>query len=500
MKKLSSEEKRLLKYLGDRKWRLNNLYWIVDKNGRSVRFRLNPHQEFLLDNLWYLNIILKARQQGFSTFVAIFMLDQCIFNSNQTAGIIDYTLPDAKKKLQKALYAYNRLPEAIRSGVTLVKENEQELSWSNGSSMTADTTFRGSTLQMLHISEHAKICKYNPQKAEEIKTGALNAVGLGQMIFIESTAEDGVGDFYEIATRSESLLRSGERLSALDFKFFFFPWFNSDEYRLEKPSNFRFSTESLEYFKGLESLGIDLDDDQKYWYVKKKELIGASILKEFPATSKEAFESSTEDKYYKLLMMELKSKNRVCEFEIEKGIPVDLDLDLGRGDYTSVIFSQRVGQEIRIVDFIEGNDEHISYFIDLILRRKYLWGTVYLPHDGNAQFLTADKSAYRYFRDAGFRAQVLKATSIETGINEVRRMLKNVWFRRSTTEKLVLHLENYSKKWSENLGLFTGEKHDEHSHSAAAMRGLAMRLKPDTAGRKRVHERVSRVINSLTGY
>jgi len=42
------------------------------------------------------NVILKARQLGFTTFIQIFMLDACLFNSNIRAGTIAHKLDDAK--------------------------------------------------------------------------------------------------------------------------------------------------------------------------------------------------------------------------------------------------------------------------------------------------------------------------------------------------------------------------------------------------------------------
>jgi hypothetical protein len=72
----------------DRRWRLNNLYHIIDKDGRRIPFRLNWAQEALLDGLHHQNVILKARQLGFTTFIQLFMLDACLFNSNIRAGTI----------------------------------------------------------------------------------------------------------------------------------------------------------------------------------------------------------------------------------------------------------------------------------------------------------------------------------------------------------------------------------------------------------------------------
>lgn len=53
----------------DRAWRLNNLYTIVDENGKEVEFTLNVVQAALFSGLHDCNVILKARQLGFTTLV-----------------------------------------------------------------------------------------------------------------------------------------------------------------------------------------------------------------------------------------------------------------------------------------------------------------------------------------------------------------------------------------------------------------------------------------------
>ena len=59
----------------------------------------------------------------------------------------------------------------------------------NGSSIRVSTSYRGGTLQRLHVSEFGKICRQFPHKAKEIVTGAFEAVGIGNQITLESTAE-----------------------------------------------------------------------------------------------------------------------------------------------------------------------------------------------------------------------------------------------------------------------------------------------------------------------
>src|SRR5258708_23361898 len=87
---------RMTRQFSDRLWRLNNLYFITDKHGRRVKFTMNSAQRALYDEMHNQNVILKARQRGFTTFIQLFMLDACVFNSDIRAGTIAHTMPDAQ--------------------------------------------------------------------------------------------------------------------------------------------------------------------------------------------------------------------------------------------------------------------------------------------------------------------------------------------------------------------------------------------------------------------
>ena len=77
MKENSKQIEDVKSKLSDKKWRLNNLYKIKSIEGKEITFKLNWAQNDLLDNLWYFNVVLKARQLGFSTFILIYLLDHC---------------------------------------------------------------------------------------------------------------------------------------------------------------------------------------------------------------------------------------------------------------------------------------------------------------------------------------------------------------------------------------------------------------------------------------
>jgi hypothetical protein len=273
-----ADSRALASQLSDWRWRLNNLYFITDKEGRRVRFELNWAQEALFGEMHYLNAILKARQLGFTTFIQIFMLDACLFNSNVRAGTIAHRLDDAKTIFRdKVKYPYDNLPEGIRNIRRKLSDSADELVLSNNSSLRVGTSLRSGTLNYLHVSEYGKLCAQFPDKAREVRTGALNTVQAGQVAFIESTAEGQEGHFFELCETAQAKQRMCTALTPLDFKFHFFPWWKCPDYQLD-PAGVVIPEPMARYFDKLRDTGgIELNDRQRAWYVKKAETQAADM-------------------------------------------------------------------------------------------------------------------------------------------------------------------------------------------------------------------------------
>src|ERR1700737_4752915 len=119
-----------------RLWRLNNLYRITDRNGRCVTFTMNSAQEALYHQMHRQNVILKARQRGFTTFIQLFMLDACLFHFNIRAGTIAHTLPDARAIFRdKIRFPYDNLPDGLKTALPAQNDNSCELLLANNSSI-----------------------------------------------------------------------------------------------------------------------------------------------------------------------------------------------------------------------------------------------------------------------------------------------------------------------------------------------------------------------------
>lgn len=287
---------RCEKYLDCWWWRINNLYIIANEYGQPVMFRCRSAQTVLFCVMWYLNIILKARQLGFSTAIQVFILDHALFNSDRQCGVIAQGLSEARAIFaSKILYPYVRLPSWLKTGGrAITSKTSTAIYFANDSYVRIAVSFRSGTLQVLHISEYGKICAAFPLRADEVQSGSLNAIHEGSLLFVESTAEGATGNFFEMSVESMELLESGIDLTKLDFKFHFYPWFDDPKYVLAvPPSGLKLSKKWVKYFTSVEAVAkLKLTDEQKNWYIKKESSQKGKMKQEFPSTPMEAFLTS----------------------------------------------------------------------------------------------------------------------------------------------------------------------------------------------------------------
>ena len=149
----------------DPRWRLSNLYWITDKAGRAVRFVPNSAQLAFLDEIHTLNLILKARQLGFTTLCCLIYLDACVFTPHTRAGVIAHRLDDAKVIFRdKIKFPYDRLDEGIRASVPAVQDSVDTLTFGNNSSVRVSTSMRSGTLQYLTSRSSGRSVRRRPTR------------------------------------------------------------------------------------------------------------------------------------------------------------------------------------------------------------------------------------------------------------------------------------------------------------------------------------------------
>lgn len=485
-----NEIQQLKSLLADRKWRLTSgkLYFIKDKNGKRVPFIPNEAQQDFLDRRHTKNIILKARQLGFTTLAAIMELDDVLFSSYKSVGII---AQDKDKQTEifdeKVKFAYDNIPEWLKVNFTTRIDRQWMMKFENNQcSIQVDSSFRSWTLQKLHISEYGKICAKYPEKAKEIRSWALNAIWPSQECDIESTAEWASWDFYDKTMVALAHEEMWTELTDMDYKFFFYPWFLQKEYSLD--ADFPITSETVNYFKTIKEdtyfrrhyEWYEFLEWQMRWYQKKKEEQKWEMKREYPSVPKEAFELAIEWAYYHKEMSLAREQWRITKVIYDPQLPVHTFWDLwGSGswsDDTSIWFAQFFKNEIRLVDYFEVQGMSMREIVNFHINpRGYKYWTHYLPHDANHHEYTIGGTKLDRAREFGLNATALKIASISSGIDKVREIFHRCYFDEWKCSTGITHLNMYSKKYNKSLGMFTSEpEHDEHSHCADAFRYLAM--------------------------
>lgn len=476
-----------LKKLSNKLWRLNNLYYITDKAGKQIRFTMTPEQLEYFEGMHTRNIILKARQLGFTTEVCIIQLDAALFESAKCA-LIAHTLNDAKRLFrEKVKYAYDRLPEEIKQANPASNDAAGELVFKKGGSLYVSTSFRGGTLRYLHVSEFGKICAKFPDKAKEIVTGAFEAVATGCFITIESTAEGKSGYFYDYCNTAEKAHIQGKPLSSLDWKFFFFSWWKNPLYAITPVEPI--PTRLEEYFSKIKAKhGIDLTEQQKAWYHAKEKTLGDDMKREYPSIPSEAFEQSIEGAYYARQFRELYKEKRITVLPDNSHLPVYTYWDLGVGDSTAIWFVRKVGEEFHIIDYYENSGEGLRHYMKVLKDKSQKLGYEYAehwaPHDIDNRELSGDGKSRKQIAKEGYEIdgekysinfKVVPKLSVDDGIESVREILPLCAFDSSKCEQGIANLEAYRKAWDDKNGCWRDKPlHDHTSHGADAFRYFAV--------------------------
>ena len=475
---MNQVSQELTTYLTDQWWRLNNLYYIKDKQGQKVLLRFNWAQKHFYKEMWYFNVILKARQLGFTTEIMIYFLDSCLFEANQAAAVIAHTKDDAKNLFDnKVKFAYDNLPAWLKEARQANTDTAQKLVFNNGSSFTVGTSLRSATNQKLLISEFGKISAKYPEKAREIKTGALNTVEVGQQIFVESTAEGKTGEFYEIVSTARNLLSEHRNLTRMEPKFHFYAWFMNPHYRLTDDETARtvISKELAQYLSA-----FDLDANQRAWYAAKAAIMKEDMKREYPSMPDEAFEGSLEGAFYAQEMHEVRMSGGICRLPYDRAYPVTTFWDLGGArDQFSIGFHQYIDRQHRFIDYHESNNQGWDYYGKMLNEKPYNYAKHVLPHDATTrkvgrQVFTAKEMA----EQVGIKPiDVVPVTkSVYEDIrNFCKPILPQCLFDESKCALLISRLDSYRKKWDDINGMWMNEaQHDEASHGADMFRTFAV--------------------------
>ena len=227
-------------------------------------------------------LILKARQQGISTYCTARTAWKSYFTSNARSVVMahDSATSDALFSMSKNLI--DKMDDDFKP--QLIASNAKEIKFEHNNAgyrlYTAGSpeAGRGTTPTIAHLSEVA-FWTFD----EKILAGLFQGISQadGTEVILESTANGAKGEFYRLWKTAERNYHDGNS----EYVPIFLPWFITPEYRREAPENFEPDSKELEL---ADEHGLDFD--QLYWRrLKIAESGERKFVQEYPSNPEEAF-------------------------------------------------------------------------------------------------------------------------------------------------------------------------------------------------------------------
>jgi phage terminase large subunit len=149
--------------------------------------------------------------------------------------------------------------------------------------------------------------------------------------------------------------------------------------------------------------------------------------------------------------------------------------DLGFNDRMSIIFVQRLLNQLMVIDFLEDSHKKYDWYVSEIRNKRYNLGKAFVPHDAaHDSPLPIDVPAV-VLRKLGLDvAPVLPREGLEIGIKRTRMAFNRIFFDEVKAAPLVEHLRRYRRAIPTSTNEARSPLHDEHSHAADALRYMIL--------------------------
>jgi len=432
IQKLNPEE--LFARLTSKKWRMQNLYYIVDEYGQTVPFHFNYIQNLIWEEQDWRCVILKYRQGWVSTLKIIDLTDDVLFwPNNRNNYFITHRQDLLDEFFKKARYTYDSMVSCIKAILPRPKtDNSNELYWKEtNSTLKIALDVRWKTPTKIHVSEFAWMTSENQSKVYI----AMNEFRQAS-VTIESTA-NGLWDvFYVLCMNAKDWL--------WDYKLLFYPFDIEDRNELEPPENWIPNEDELQFYKNyLEKHWKEKWYRKLFWRHKKIETALAlwedwekKFNQENPITIEHAFVSSGAMVFD--VSQEFRIQKHYKEIEGWKLYlpPTDelvFGIDMAEGwvkwDYSTISWRNRKWQVACQFKW-KVNEIILAQKMDFILWyeenwRKYQW--LLLPENNVGLAFINECKHYSWFQF------MLKARSIDNASDD--NIQEKYWFRMTTVSK-----------------------------------------------------------------
>lgn len=220
-----------------------------------------------------------------------------------------------------------------------------------------------------------------------------------------------------------------------------------------------------------------------------------------------SFEAPNAGSYYGKQLDTAQGDGRIGNVSAET-IGVETWWDIGVGDSTAIWFTQTVGREVLVIDYLEASGESLSYYAQELQKKPYVYLSHNGPHDLEVREWASGGTVGRPLsrretaKALGIDFRIVPNMTIDDGINAARAFLPRCRFDKTRCERGLSALASYHKEYDDKLRMYKSyPAHDWSSHGADAFRYLSVGHK---IARQRMAEKEPRPLeigdyNSVAG-
>ena len=174
-----------------------------------------------------------------------------------------------------------------------------------------------------------------------------------------------------------------------------------------------------------------------------------------------SFSGCIQGNYYSKWLDIAEREGRICNVPYDPLIEVETSWDIGVGDATGIWFIQRVGLEIRFIDYYEATGEGLPYYIKVLREKPYVYSNHYAPHDIAVREFSTGKSRRDSALELGINFITVPKLPIDDGISAIRNILPMCWFDKIKCSQGLEALNSYHKEYDEDRKEFKNKPHHD---------------------------------------
>lgn len=212
----------------------------------------------------------------------------------------------------------------------------------------------------------------------------------------------------------------------------------------------------------IQNLGKALEDD------KRLVALGEMTQEEFDQEWYCSFEASIKGAYYSKQISEARKAGRIKLVPYDPVLLVHTVWDLGVGKNLAIGFYQKIGREVHMIDYWQGDEKDgIPQAVKSIREKPFIYGKHFAPHDVRAVEQGTGKTKLETASKLGIDFDVVRDIGVDNGINAGRLMFSRLWINESTCSYWLDAISQYRQEWDEKRGMFIEKPyHDWTSHPA----------------------------------